>query len=55
MREFVSGTTRYMRMSERAMKSKVRMIKPLSPQHQAIPEEYHEIGAIGVVSYVVHS
>ena len=34
--------------SERTMKSKVRMIKTLSPLYQAIPEKYHSFVAVGI-------
>ena len=38
--------------SERAM---VRMIKSLSPKHQAIPEKYHSFVAVGIVTRAAHS
>ena len=39
MQESVSGTTSHVCASRRAMKSKVRMIKSLSPLYQVIPEK----------------
>ena len=36
--------------SEHAMKLKVRMIKSLSPQYQAIPEKHHSFVAVGIVT-----
>ena len=40
--------------SEHAMKSKIRMIKSLSPYHQAILEKYHSFVAIGTVTHAAH-
>ena len=39
MQESVSGTTSHMHVSECTLKSKVHMIKSLSPQYQAILEK----------------
>ena len=53
---YQSDTTNHMHMSEHAMKLKVRLIKSLSPEYQAIPKKkYHLFVAVGIVSRSVHS
>ena len=51
-RESVSGTASYVHESEHAMKLKVRIIKPLSPQYW---KKYHSFVAVGIVTCTVLS
>ena len=46
--EFVSGTTSHMRASDHAMKSKVCMIKSLSPSYTG--KKYHSFVGVGIAT-----